>query len=66
MDNPRLTVLRAFNIGEFVAGKAQQPLPQALQNQEEQIDHFALMCRELCMKLLGLFAIGLKVRRGAS
>ena len=61
--DPTLTLLRAFNIGEFVAGKAQQPLPEALQTREEQIRQFADLCRELCMKLLGLFATGLKVRK---
>lgn len=56
-----LTVLRAFNIGEFVHGKAQQPLPQAIRAYEAEIDQFADLCRQLCTKLLGLFAIGLKV-----
>lgn len=56
-----LTVLRAFNIGEFVNGKAQQSLPQAIQAYEAQIDHFTDLCRQLCAKLLSLFAIGLKV-----
>ena len=59
----RSRFFRAFNIGEFVQGKPQQPLPQALQVREGEIGQFADLCRQLCMRLLELCAIGLKVRR---
>ncbi|MCJ1376963.1 hypothetical protein MMC17_000053 [Xylographa soralifera] len=50
-----------FNFGEFADSKAQQPLPPALQAHEAQLSRFSGLCRELAMKLLELFAIGLKV-----
>ena len=59
--SPLLIPFRAFNIGEFILGKAQQPLPQALQTQEAEINLFANLCRQLCTRLLGLCASGLKV-----
>ncbi|MCJ1431305.1 hypothetical protein MMC27_000656 [Xylographa pallens] len=51
-----------FNLGEFADGKAQQSLPPALQAHEAQLSRFSELCRELAMKLLELFAVGLKVR----
>ncbi|MCJ1393192.1 hypothetical protein MMC18_006064 [Xylographa bjoerkii] len=50
-----------FNFGEFANGKAQQPLPPTLQAHEAQLSHFSELCRGLAMKLLELFAIGLKI-----
>jgi isopenicillin N synthase-like dioxygenase len=54
--------LRAFNLGEFQKGKAQQPLPGPLMRHEPEISHFESLCHDLCMKILRLFALGLKVR----
>ncbi|KAL8972737.1 MAG: hypothetical protein Q9183_000388 [Haloplaca sp. 2 TL-2023] len=51
----------AFNFGEFVGGKAQQPLPKELVTQEPEISNFAGKCRDLCKQLLELFALGLKI-----
>lgn len=51
----------AFNFGEFSHGKAQQPMPQALLAHEADIGHFAEKCRNLCMQVLRLFALGLKI-----
>lgn len=52
---------RAFNIGDFSSGKAQQPLPKSLAGSEHGIDYFAVLCRKLCIKLLRHFARGLMV-----
>lgn len=52
---------RAFNFGEFVNGKAQQPLPPTIVANESQISDFADSCRNLCRKLLHLLGIGLGV-----
>ncbi|KAI9831324.1 MAG: hypothetical protein M1819_005098 [Sarea resinae] len=51
----------AFNFGEFVNGKAQQPLPEALERHEEELNYFSNLCHGLCIKILKLFALGLKI-----
>ena len=51
---------RAFNIAEFIDGKAQQPLPIPLVSHESQLGHFQDLCHELSRKLLRLIAIGLE------
>lgn len=56
-----LIIIRAFNFGEFMNGKAQQSMPELLVRQETEIYRFELLCRDLCTKLLRLFALGLKV-----
>lgn len=53
--------LRAFNFGDFLAYKAQQPLPKSLAAHEAELNDFVDRCRKLCAKILELFAIGLKV-----
>jgi hypothetical protein len=50
-----------MNFGEFVEGKAQQPLPPALVNHEAELGEFQKYCHAMMMKILTLFAIGLKV-----
>lgn len=55
-------LLRAINFGEFINGKAQQALAPALAPYEADIHHFYNLCHELCIKLLKLFALGLKAR----
>ena len=58
----RLTLVnRAMNFGEFTNGKAQQPLPTSLALHEAELNHFGVLCHELCIKLLRLFAHGLRV-----
>jgi isopenicillin N synthase-like dioxygenase len=52
---------RAFNLGEFQDGKAQQPLPPSLAPHEAELYIFEKYCNNLMLKLLDLFAIGLKV-----
>lgn len=56
-----LTHIRAINFGEFIGGKAQQPLAKSLLAQESELSEFADQCHDLCIRLLQLFAIGLKV-----
>ncbi|KAI9850062.1 MAG: hypothetical protein M1838_006142 [Thelocarpon superellum] len=51
----------AFNVGEFRQGKAQQPLPKSLVPHEADLSHFLDLCHELCLKILRLFALGLKI-----
>lgn len=41
--------------------KAQQPLPPVLKLSEQELAAFFSSCRELCLKLLRLFAIGLRI-----
>jgi len=55
------TSLRAMNFGEFKDGKAQQPLPPLLQQHEAQLNQFHDYCHDLMLKILRLFAIGLKI-----
>lgn len=50
-----------MNFGEFANGKAQQPLPPSLASHEAELNHFGVLCHELCIKLLRLFALGLRV-----
>ncbi|MCJ1247746.1 hypothetical protein MMC30_004961 [Trapelia coarctata] len=51
----------AFNFKAFKDSKAQQPIPKSLEPNETQISHFYDLCHQLCIKLLELFAIGLKI-----
>ena len=51
-----------MNIAELIDGKAQQALAPALAPHEADIHHFYGLCHELCIKLLKLFALGLKAR----
>ena len=57
-----INTLRAMNFGEFIDGKAQQALAPAIATHEAEIHHFYDTCHELCIKLLKLFALGLKAR----
>jgi isopenicillin N synthase-like dioxygenase len=50
-----------MNFGEFKDGKAQQPLPPSLQEKEPELNQFHDYCHDLMLKILRLFAIGLKV-----
>jgi isopenicillin N synthase-like dioxygenase len=50
-----------MNIGPFVNGKAQQPLPPAFAAHEPELDQFQKYCHGMMLKILTLFAIGLKV-----
>jgi len=50
-----------MNLGEFVQGKAQQPLPPAFVDKEADLDEFQKYCHAMMMKILTLFAIGLQV-----
>ncbi|KAH8600057.1 oxidoreductase-like protein [Bisporella sp. PMI_857] len=52
----------AFNLGEFVKGKAQQPLPAALVDHESFLHEFQHLCHCLVLKILTLFAVGLEIR----
>ena len=59
---------RAMNFGEFKDGRAQQPLPPLLIERESEISQFHDYCHDLMLKILRLFAIGLKIddNRGGS
>lgn len=52
---------RAFNFGEFIKGKAQQPLPSPIAPDEPRFSAFADSCHALCNKLLYLLGLGLGV-----
>jgi hypothetical protein len=52
---------RAFNFGEFINGKAQQPLPSPIAPDELRYSAFADSCHGLCNKILHLLGIGLGV-----
>lgn len=56
-----LTAHRAFNFGEFVDGKPQQPIPKSLTPDVPQLDSFFDLCYHLCLKLNDLLGIGLEV-----
>nr|XP_003649066.1 uncharacterized protein THITE_120638 [Thermothielavioides terrestris NRRL 8126]AEO62730.1 hypothetical protein THITE_120638 [Thermothielavioides terrestris NRRL 8126] len=51
----------AFNFGEFVDGKAQQPIPPTIAADEPQISAFRDLCYNLSLKLNTLLGIGLEV-----
>ncbi|KAF3902783.1 hypothetical protein AA313_de0204757 [Arthrobotrys entomopaga] len=55
----------ALNFGEFQAGKAQQPLPASLTDSETFLSDFFDSCHNLCIRLLQLFAMGLKIDEAA-
>jgi hypothetical protein len=54
-------MIRAMNFGEFVDGKAQQPLPEVLSSKEVDLNAFQDNCNNLMLKILTLFAIGMNV-----
>ncbi|KAK7540335.1 hypothetical protein IWX49DRAFT_507239 [Phyllosticta citricarpa] len=51
----------AFNVGEYVNGKAPQPLPAPLRPQEAQLGHFFDQCHMLCNKILQLLGAALEI-----
>ena len=53
--------IRAMNLGGFLDGKAQQPLPPAFVDHEPELYAFQKDCQSLMNKILDLFAIGLEV-----
>ncbi len=53
-------------MGDFVGGKAQQPLPPLLAENEDVLSQFSDTCHQLCMKILQLFAVGLQVSFSSS
>ncbi|KAI9734470.1 MAG: hypothetical protein M1818_006859 [Claussenomyces sp. TS43310] len=55
----------AFNIAEFLNGHPQQPLPPSLAPHEAEISTFFTYCHELCLRVLTLFAMGLKIPSSA-
>ncbi|KAH6689588.1 2OG-Fe(II) oxygenase superfamily protein [Plectosphaerella plurivora] len=52
----------AFNFGEFKDGKAQQPLPKTIQEDEAQVNAFRDQCHKFCLRLLHLLGVGLDVQ----
>lgn len=61
MRSARLITFRAFNIGEFLNDKPQQPFPKPLQPAEKEIGKFWEDCHKLCNRILQLLAVSLKV-----
>lgn len=55
----------AFNLGEFIGGKAQQPLPPAFVGHEPELSAFSAGCYALCGQILKLIAMGLEIESGA-
>lgn len=52
---------RAFNIGEFIEDRPQQPIPKSLQGYECELLEFETRCRRTCHRILRLLALGLEV-----
>jgi isopenicillin N synthase-like dioxygenase len=52
-----------MNFGEFLNGKAQQPLPPIFAEREAQLNRFHDYCHDLVLKILRYFAVGLKIDR---
>lgn len=52
-------------MNEFRNGKAQQPLPPPLAENEARIDSFINQCHVLCLRIMELFAIGLEIDSSA-
>ncbi|EFY95375.1 isopenicillin N synthase-like protein [Metarhizium robertsii] len=52
---------RAFNFGEFINNKAQQPIPPTVAADEARFSAFADLCRTLCLRILALLGQGLQV-----
>jgi isopenicillin N synthase-like dioxygenase len=52
-------------MNEFRSGKAQQPLPSPLLENESKIDNFVNQCHALCLRILELFATGLEISSSA-
>jgi isopenicillin N synthase-like dioxygenase len=51
----------AFNVGEFIDNKPNQPLPSVLSTAEPQLFDFESRCRSTCARILDLLALGLEV-----
>ncbi|KAK5662955.1 hypothetical protein OQA88_6367 [Cercophora sp. LCS_1] len=51
----------AFNFGEFIDGKAQQPIPPSIAEDESQISTFRDFCYDVTLKINTLLGIGLEV-----
>ncbi|KAF2772951.1 Clavaminate synthase-like protein [Teratosphaeria nubilosa] len=58
----RADVKEAFNIGEPIAGRFQQPLPQTLLRHTRTLLAFEEKCHNLCQRILELFAIALGIQ----
>ncbi|KAI5924366.1 2OG-Fe(II) oxygenase superfamily protein [Camillea tinctor] len=48
-----------FNFGDFVNGKATQPIPRSIEPHQAEIAAFGEACHTLCRRLMLLFGIGL-------
>ena len=52
---------QAFNIGEFIAGRPQQPMPKFLESHITELAEFERTCKLTCDRVLDLLALGLEV-----
>ncbi|KAI9686185.1 MAG: hypothetical protein M1822_003840 [Bathelium mastoideum] len=57
----RADLKEAFNIGEFLDGKPQQPFPDVFAARQEEIRRFSASCHALCNRILRSFARGLEI-----
>jgi isopenicillin N synthase-like dioxygenase len=51
-----------MNLGGFLDGKSQQPLPPVFKDHEPELYAFQKYCQTMMNKILDLFAVGLEVR----
>ncbi|KAF2138868.1 uncharacterized protein K452DRAFT_300923 [Aplosporella prunicola CBS 121167] len=51
----------AFNVGEYVDGRAAQPLPKPFAPHEAQLGRFADQCHGLCNKILRVFGMAFEI-----
>ncbi|EXJ75139.1 uncharacterized protein A1O5_01835 [Cladophialophora psammophila CBS 110553] len=52
---------QAFNIGAFLDGKPQQPLPKFLESRIDELAEFERTCKQVCDRVLDLLGLGLEV-----
>src|SRR6202000_254007 len=51
----------AFNIGAFLNGKPQQPLPKFLESHINELAEFESICKQVCDRVLDLLGLRLEV-----
>lgn len=51
----------AFNMGEFLNGKPQQPMPQSLEAHVDELAEFERTCKNVSDRILDLLGLGLEV-----
>ncbi|RVX65907.1 hypothetical protein B0A52_10214 [Exophiala mesophila] len=54
----------AFNMGEFINGRPEQPLPDLLERNIELLSEFEASCRKVAAQILDLLGLGLQIEDG--